>query len=276
MRTLVAYVPVLHEGYRRFFEKYEDPKQLYIFGPEILSEYQWLAKEIRQLDPELMAQAIRALNIFETVEVLTPQKTKELNKKDAMIVLPDEDVSRDLAQKYFSDATVSFDPIFLRWDKHNSIAEKPIVPDEQITRDEFARKMMQTLSVEGESSSDIWRRIGAAIVKDGKIVLQRHNVHVPSEHTPFVNGDPRNNFHRGDHIEISSSIHAEAGLIAEAAQKGIALEGADMYVTVFPCPPCAKLIAFSGIKDLYCAGGYAVLDGEEVLKSKGVKIIYVE
>ena len=49
-----------------------------------------------------------------------------------------------------------------------------------------------------------------------------------------------------------------------------------MYVTVFPCPPCAKLIAYSGIKRLYCGGGYAVLDGEEVLKSNGVEIYFVE
>ena len=93
---------------------------------------------------------------------------------------------------------------------------------------------------------------------------------------PYVNGDPRNNFHKGDHIEISTAIHAEAQMIAEAARKGVSLEGADMYVTVFPCPPCAKLIAFSGIKNLYCGGGYGVLDGEAVLKSKDVKIFFVE
>ena len=49
-----------------------------------------------------------------------------------------------------------------------------------------------------------------------------------------------------------------------------------MYVTTFPCPTCAKLIAYSGIKKLYAGGGYAVLDGELVLKAKGVKIIFVE
>jgi dCMP deaminase len=49
-----------------------------------------------------------------------------------------------------------------------------------------------------------------------------------------------------------------------------------MYVTVFPCPPCAKAIAHAGIKHLYCGGGYGVLDGEDILKGAGVKIIFVE
>ena len=118
--------------------------------------------------------------------------------------------------------------------------------------------------------------VNPKIVKDGKVVLIAHNEHMPSEHAPYINGDPRNAFKRGINIEISSSIHAETRLIAEAAKQGISLSGADMYVTVFPCPPCAKSIAFSGIKNLYCAGGYAVLDGQEVLKSQGVKIIFVE
>ena len=49
-----------------------------------------------------------------------------------------------------------------------------------------------------------------------------------------------------------------------------------MYVTVFPCPPCAKIVAFSGIRKLYYAGGYSVLGQENILKSRGVEIIYVD
>ena len=38
-------------------------------------------------------------------------------------------------------------------------------------------------------------------------------------------------------------MHAEARLIAAAAREGRATAGAVLYVTDFPCPPCAKLIA---------------------------------
>lgn len=276
MRTLVAYVPVLHEGYRKFFEKYEGPKDLFIFGPEITAEFPWLSKEIRELDARLMKKAIEPLGIFEKISILDVASAKALNTKDKEIILPDEDVSHEVAKKYFANATVTFNPIFLRWDKHNSIAEKPVSPDENITHEEFHKNMLKIAEKDSEKSSDNWRHVGAAIVKGGEIILVGHNTHLPSEHTPYVNGDPRNNFHKGDHIEISTAIHGEALLIAEAAKKGIALEGADMYVTVFPCPPCAKLIAYSGIKNLYCGGGYGVLDGETILKGKGVKISFVE
>jgi dCMP deaminase len=276
MTTLVAYVPVLHEGYRRFFAKIDGPKQLYIFGPEVTQEFSWLAKEIRQLDPVLMRDAIAALELFESVQVLDIAGADTLNAAGQRIVLPDEDVSRALAQKYLTNAEVVFEPVFLRWDKHNSLAEKPVVPDEMITTDELHRRVLGMAEEESQKSSDIWRHVGAAIAKGGEVLLVCHNTHLPSAHTPYANGDPRNNFHKGDHIELSSAIHAEASLIAEAAKQGIALEGADMYVTVFPCPPCAKLVARSGIQNLYCGGGYGVLDGEEILKSARVKIFFVE
>jgi dCMP deaminase len=276
MRTLVAYVPVLHEGYLRFFEKYEEPKELYIFGPEITAEYAWLAKDIRQVHPMRMKQAIEALGIFDRVHVLDTALLGTLAESTNSVVLPDEDITRELVGKYLPNVEVTFEPIFLRWDKHNSIKEKPVLPEERITRDEFHRRVMGEVLTEAEQSSDIWRRVGAAIVKDGEVVLIGHNEHKPSAHTHTTFGDPRNNFHKGDHIEISSSFHGEASLIAEAAKRGISLEGADMYVTVFPCPPCAKLIAHSGIETLYCDGGYSVLDGEDILKGKGIKVIFVE
>lgn len=274
MRTLVAYVPVLHEGYLRFFNEHQGPKELFLFGSEIIREFPWLSKDIRQVDAEIMKKAIDALQIFERVTVLDVAGARELSTKD--IVVPDEDISRDLAQKYFPDARVTYSSIFLRWDKHSSTAEKPVVADERITRDEFHRRVMGEAEEDAKKSSDIWRHVGAAIVKDGKVILIGHNEHQPSAHTHYLYGDPRNNFHKGDHIEISTSFHAEAALIAEAARRGIALEGADMYATVFPCPPCSKVIAHSGVKNLYCGGGYAVLNGQEVLEAAGVRIIFVE
>jgi dCMP deaminase len=48
-----------------------------------------------------------------------------------------------------------------------------------------------------------------------------------------------------------------------------------MYVTDFPCPPCAKLIAGAGIARLYFRTGYAVLDGQDVLEQAGVEVVQV-
>jgi dCMP deaminase len=199
-----------------------------------------------------------------------------LRKPDVELVMPDEDIMHDMADKYFVGRPIIFDTIFLRWDKHKSMEEKAVEADQKISRDEFDRNIIQSLKREAERSSDWWRRIGAAIVRDGEVILQKHNIHVPSEHSPYAEGDPRNNFHKGIGIEYSTVLHAEAGLIAEAAKKGIFLEGASMYVSTFPCPPCAKQIAFSGIKKLCYTGGYSILDQERILHSQGVEIIFVE
>jgi dCMP deaminase len=275
-KIVIAYVPVLHEGYRKFFEKHKDADIIYIFGQEIISEFYYLSKEIRQLDPKLIKAALLAWKLKSKVDILTPKILKSFEQKKLAIVIPNEDVTKAIWEKYFPKQQVTLDSIFLRWDKHNAVLEKPVIPDKFLSKNDFDKKMIKLAGEEANKSSDWWRQVGAVVVKNGKVLLTTYNKHVPSEHTPYVNGDPRNAFHKGVHIELSSSFHAEAKLIAEAAQKGISLQGADMYVAVFPCPPCAKLVAHAGIKNLYCAGGYGVLDGEEVLKSKGVKIFFVE
>lgn len=276
MQTFVAYVPVLHEGYKAFFDRYPGKKRLFVFGSDIIADFPVLAKEIRELDPELMRQAITSLGIFESVEVLDKDKITSLDIPGMTIIMPDEEVSRSVAGSYLSHADVQFDSVFLRWDKHNALKERPVVPDEQVTTDELHRRFMHLAEEESHKSSDIWRHVGAAIAKDGQLLSCAHNAHVPSEHMPYAYGDPRNYFHKGDHLELSTAMHAEAALIAHAACTGTALKGCDMYVTVFPCPPCAKLIAYSGIRNVYCKGGYAVLDGADILKNRGVNILFVE
>ena len=273
-KVVVAFVPVLHEGYRRFFEKHADAEALYIFGKDLVGkEFPHLQKEIRALEPQLMKRLIESLSIFKKVEILnSPEELSD----DIEIVMPDEEVSRELAEKYWQNQKRTFDAVFLRWDKHKSMEEKPVETDQKISIDEFDKQVIKDLQIEAQRSSDWWRRIASAIVKDSKVIFSAHNRHLPSEHSPYTFGDPRNNFHKGVGIELSTSIHSEAALIAEAARKGESLEGASMYVTTFPCPPCAKLIASSGIKKLYYSGGYTLLDQDKLLKDSGVEIVYVQ
>jgi len=250
-----------------------------VFGTEIVAKFDYLKKEIRALEPKLIVEAILSWGIVKKVELLTLEKLlefqKEAKKGKINIVMPDEDVCHALAEEYFTENKVVFENIFLRWDRHNSFVGKPVEADQEISEKEFDKKMCALAEEEAQKSSDWWRRIGSVLVKNDKIVLVSHNRHTPSEHMPYAVGDPRNAFNKGVAVELSSVIHSEAGIIAEAAKKGISLEGTSLYVSIFPCPPCAKLIAYSGIKNLYYAGGYGVLDGENVLKAKGVKIIFV-
>lgn len=274
-RIIIAYVPVLHEGYRRFFEKYQKA-EIFIFGKELISKFDYLYKEIRALKPEQMQRAIESLGIFEQVNVLDEKSLEDIGKKDVEIILPNEDIMHELVEKYFSEKKIIFDDIFLRWDKHNTISQRPVKADQRISQKDFDKKMMKLAYEEAKKSSDWWRRMGTIIVKNDEIIISTRNRHVPSDQMPYVNGDPRSSWHKGVHLELSTVLHSEAGAIAEAAKKGKSLEGAEMYTGTFPCPPCAKLIAYSGIKRLYYREGYGVLDGEEILKSQGVEIIFVD
>ena len=55
---IIAHIPVLHQGYKKLFESHPEAKELYILGPELVGEYPHLAKDIRQLDVELVKTAI--------------------------------------------------------------------------------------------------------------------------------------------------------------------------------------------------------------------------
>src|SRR3989344_357856 len=275
-KVIVAYIPVLHEGYRRFIEKHKDAKVIYIFGKDIILEFDHLSKEIRALDPKLVLKSLESCGLISKAKILKHNDLQKLNNYKYNIVVPDEDVTKELSEKYLKKASVFYDPIFLRWDKHKSMEQKPIEADQKISSEEFDKNAIRETLKASERASDWWRRVGAAIVKNKKIIIIAHNRHLPSPHSPYANGDPRNNFHKGVNIELSTAIHAEADLISQAAKKGIPLKGSSMYVSVFPCPPCAKLVARSGISKLYYGGGYGVLDGEDVLKASGVEIIYVD
>jgi dCMP deaminase len=272
MRTaIVAYVPVIHSGYIKLFKKY--PDTLYILGENLLAELPRIERDLRALSPEEAKKAAAALGIFSEVRVI---EKDNIDKADYEFIMPDEDIMHTIAEKYFSKDKVIFENIFLRWDRVIPTKEISPSPSRKISHEEFDREVMKKANSESEKSPDWWRQIGAIIIKDSKIILQGHNKHLPSERTTMFQGDPRSNFDAGERIEISSALHGEAGLIALAAKKGISLEGTSIYVTVFPCPNCAKLIAASGIKKVFYSKGYSLLDAEDIFESFGVELIKVD
>jgi dCMP deaminase len=275
-KIIIAYIPVIHEGYRKFIEQGDGAVTLYIWGENLFEEADYLSKEIRALNPDLVKKSLDALDFGLDIKILTKVNLSEVTSFDGEVIMPDDDISHIFKEKYLNNKEVVFNPIFLRWDRRNSVRENKIANDQVITSDEFAQKIITLAEKESEKSSDWWRHVGAVIIKDGKVISSGHNQHLPSEHTPYANGDPRNCFHKGECLELSTAIHVEARLIAEAARDGVSLTGAEMYVTTFPCPPCAKMIAYSGIKKIYYKEGYGVLDGESVLKDKGVEIYFVQ
>jgi dCMP deaminase len=271
---IIAYVPVLHSGYIKFFEAFPAVRAVYLIDQQYLNqpEHEYMKKDIRMLRPTDAVKAVKGLSMFDTVKVLSPDDMQNIDQPGNHIVLPDEDISRAVADT-IKDASIQFYGVFLRWDRSRvKGVNKTLDDSEPVSSSPRDITFMKRAMAEALDSTDIWRRVGAALVIDGKLRDTAHNQAEPHKYVPWLVGDPRNAFHRGVAIEMSVFAHAEAILIARAAKLGVSLQDASLYVTDFPCPACAKLIAHSGIKNLYYREGYAVLDGRSILDEHGVMI----
>ena len=270
-QVAVAYVPVLHEGYRRFVEAHASGRRMFVAGRDLYEDYRPLAKDIRALDPELVARAIESWGVCESVAVLDTGGAVLLASEDPAIVLPAEDVSYRIVERFFPRCAVRYETAFLRWDKTRTVQ----LLEPRAARAAGPGELAALAEGEAARSVDWWRQVGAAIrFADGTFAAAA-NEHGPHPQAPYAAGDPRSNFFKGVNLELSTATHAEARLIAEAARAGRSTEGATVYVTDFPCPPCAKLLAAAGIRRLLFRTGYAVLDGQDVLEAAGVELIRV-
>lgn len=92
--------------------------------------------------------------------------------------------------------------------------------------------------------------VGATIVRDKRIIAGGYNGSIAG----------------GDHcLDVGCyvvdnhcvrTIHAEMNAILQCAKFGVATEGAEIYVTHFPCLQCTKGIIQAGIKTIYYSEDY--------------------
>lgn len=271
---LIAFIPVLHAGYLELFRAHEKGV-LGILGADVIALFSSLTRDCRTIAPENMRAIIERMGIFREVRVLSLEDLATLAAQDTAVTMPQEDVAHALVAK-FAFSRVTFSSIFLRWDKMPTQKENVVAPHRIITREAFARDVMRRAREEAQLSADWWRQVGALFVREGSVVMQAHNHHLPSDFHLAYRGDPRTNFNAGERIDISTAVHAEASAIAACAKQGVALAGADAFVTTFPCPNCARLLAEAGIVNVYYQQGYSLLDAEEILTSFGITITLVQ
>ncbi|MFR5684620.1 MAG: deoxycytidylate deaminase, partial [Clostridia bacterium] len=97
----------------------------------------------------------------------------------------------------------------------------------------------------GQRSKDPSTQVGACIVKNKKILSVGYN--------GAPNGYDDNNMpweREGDFLNTKYAYVCHAELNAILNNKGTNLEGATIYVDLFPCNECAKAIIQSGIKEI--------------------------
>jgi dCMP deaminase len=277
MKQVLLYLPVVHAGHEAFFTRHRDAAEVLILGTGFRAQFKSLAKDIRALPPARAAQFLQTMLPGTPVRVIEPGDLPAALTADTL-VLPDEDVTRVLAAEYHLDSgrDLVFDKTFLRWDREWSQAQRPVDFDGQLAVGELPSALLARARELADHSSDWWRQVGAIAWRGDEILGASWNHHAPTEYAPYLDGDPRDNFSRGVRADLSTAMHAEASVIARAAHDGTPLAGADLYVTTFPCPACARLIAESGFRRCYFTGQYSVLEGDAILRTAGVALFWVD
>ncbi len=272
-KVLLLHLPVIHRGYLEFLRRASRTiDDVCILGEDILRQVRFYEKDIAALKPEDARELVKALNLFNRVTVVEKGMLEEV--ADRKVVMINDELSRRFAAKFLPNLNIAWQSVFLRWDESHVVKTFP-VDFKRKSESRFDKLTLKAAYDEAKKSGDWWRQVGAVLVKGGRPVLSAYNREIPNEHSSYALGNIRDFVKPGEKPEISNAIHAESGLIAEAARKGIGLDGSSIYVTHFPCPMCAKAIAIAGIKKCFFGEGSANFDAEAVLKSSGVEIIFV-
>ena len=151
--------------------------------------------------------------------------------------------------------------------------------------------VLQHAYIVAQESHCVSWKVGAVITKDGRIIATGYNGtpagknHENCDAKAKASGWLDSNgklkaMYRQAHSEWSrhNEIHAELNAILYAAKTGQSIDGAEMHVTVSPCPDCAKAIAQSGLKrvvynELYDRNPPS---WDEILIKAGVEVVHNE
>ena len=138
---------------------------------------------------------------------------------------------------------------------------------ERITWDQFFMAQSHLLALR---STCIRLAVGATIVREKRIIAAGYNGSISGDEHCIENGCYVVDNH------CIRTIHAETNALLQCAKYGTPTNGADIYVTHFPCLPCSKTIIQAGIKNVYYAkdyknNPYAI----ELFRKAGVKVAHI-
>ena len=146
---------------------------------------------------------------------------------------------------------------------------------DRISWDEYFCNIAHLISLR---SVCLRRRVGCLIVRNHQILCSGYNGPPAGHpHPADLGGCERDieGIKSGERLELCWCLHAEQNAILQAARNGVSIEGAEIYVTNFPCPICARMIANSGIRRVHVFGSYP---GEErsrlVLERCNISVSY--
>ncbi len=137
-----------------------------------------------------------------------------------------------------------------------------------ISRPDWDAYFMAAATLVSSRSACERLHVGCVIVSSG-----RHpNRLIAAGYNGFLPGAPHRSMVRDGHEQ--ATVHAEQNAVADAAKRGVPLEGAVAYVTHFPCVNCAKILASAGIATVKYRNDYKNDPiALEILNQAGVALI---
>lgn len=139
-------------------------------------------------------------------------------------------------------------------------------------------KMMQTAKDQIAKSNCWLDPAGVVITRGGEILVTGvsttyNHVDCPAIPVKFADLplDP------GERMQFCGSLHAERVAISQAAMAGVKLEGGTIYVSKFPCNPCATAIIASGItRVMFEKDSYGIGEAYELLAKNNIGMTRVK
>ena len=87
--------------------------------------------------------------------------------------------------------------------------------------------------------------VGCVLVSSG----DHPNRLIAAGYNGFLPGVPHTSRVRDGHEQ--ATVHAEQNAIADAARRGVAVQGSAAYITHYPCVNCAKILASAGVHRIH-------------------------
>ena len=132
---------------------------------------------------------------------------------------------------------------------------------------------MQMAEIWARRSYAVRAQVGALLVKDKQIISDGYNG-LPSG---FPHDELESRDADGQLVTNPLGLHAESNALMKLVRNGagVSSEGADLYVTMSPCPDCAKLIIQAKIKRVFYRVKYRRTESLEILDRAGIEVIHL-
>ena len=138
---------------------------------------------------------------------------------------------------------------------------------ERITWDQFFMAQSHLLAMRSTCTR---LAVGATIVREKRIIAGGYNGSISGDEHCIDQGCYVVDNH------CVRTIHAETNALLQCAKYGTPANGADIYVTHFPCLPCTKTIIQAGIKNVYYAKDYKNNPyALELFEKAGVHVVHI-